>query len=165
MHNIYRAGAIAGAISMGLGRTLAALFDDAVCCVYNFAGEFIATKSQNEVLEADIKLERDEHFKFHREVEEMQVCFIVRDRPLALPLKRRCANCSPSLEWPAHYWTRWSRASAAAMTRCCHSCARLIFELLFQVLRTRLSSFLQVEFGEEEGKDRNPVVTALISCR
>lgn len=26
-------------------------------------------------------------------------------------------------------------------------------------------SFSQVEFGEEEGKDRSPAVTALISCR
>jgi len=37
------------------------------------AGEYIATKSQNQVLAADLKIEREEHFKYHREVEEMQV--------------------------------------------------------------------------------------------
>jgi hypothetical protein len=50
------------------------LFSSIVLGTHSIPGEFIATKSQNQVIEADIKLEKEEHFKFHREVEEMQVC-------------------------------------------------------------------------------------------
>ncbi len=38
-----------------------------------FLGDFISTKSQNEVIAADVKLEREEHFVHHRELEEKQV--------------------------------------------------------------------------------------------
>ena len=37
------------------------------------SGDFISTKSQNEVIAADVKIEKDEHFVHHRELEEKQV--------------------------------------------------------------------------------------------
>ncbi len=37
------------------------------------AGDFISTKSQNEVIAADVKLEKEEHFVHHREAEVQQV--------------------------------------------------------------------------------------------
>jgi hypothetical protein len=91
------------------------LFSFTVPGTHSISGEFIATKSQNQVIEADIKLEREEHFKFHREVEEMQVCSPCPFRSLGRSLALRCASCSPSLGWRARCWTKWSRASAAVM--------------------------------------------------
>lgn len=102
-------GAIAGAISMGLG-------------------EFIATKSQNQVIEADIKLEKDEHFKFHRQVEEMQVRELFSKLGVAGTLLDKVVQSISSSD------------------------------------DTLLTFMRKVEFGEEEGKDRSPAVTALISC-
>lgn len=58
-------GAIAGAISMG-------------------AGEYLATKSQAEVLEREIKLERD-HIRDHREMEVNQLRDMLADLEIAGP--------------------------------------------------------------------------------
>jgi hypothetical protein len=41
--------------------------------LFVLSGDFISTKSQNEVIAADLKIEKEEHFVHHREVEEQQV--------------------------------------------------------------------------------------------
>lgn len=67
-------GAIAGAISMGLG-------------------EYIATKSQNQVVESDLALEK-EHFEHHRDVEleELKVCPSSLFIPSSLLLSLSCVS-------------------------------------------------------------------------
>ena len=41
--------------------------------LFLLSGDFISTESQNEVIAADVKIEKEEHFVHHREVEEQQV--------------------------------------------------------------------------------------------
>ncbi len=43
------------------------------CSHFHVAGDYISTKSQNEVIAADVKIEKEEHFVYHREAEEAQV--------------------------------------------------------------------------------------------
>lgn len=65
-------GAIAGSIAMGLG-------------------EYIATKSQNEVVKGEMQLEQ-EHFKYHRDQEISQLRAYLADMGLDGPLLEACVR-------------------------------------------------------------------------